>query len=454
MKPGLFSISYIQEILNSPRLKPLTQRIHPTLLLTVAKKVFDDFSREFRSAATEWRRPELAELVDKVFYRLQDALQTAPGLTVNGTGTVFPSFSTGRELWAPSVVEDMMWEIVGEKNEGDFIDRTTLENRITMILCRLTDAEDAMIFANPELANLAVLQSITPEREIVVARRDFYEKKNQTRLENLLQIFGNPRREVGAVNALTNEDYLDACNSHTGIIWMAFGQHSSRFYTRQKLASLREKSEQLQFPIFCELDFAPLIDLSSYFYEPLPTLADHIATGYDLIQCNGGQLIGGPDCGILLGTKAAIQRVRSAIFQRYTGAHRVVLTGLLKTLNLYQDADALTSIPILQTLSTPLANLKNRAERLLPQLAASPKITDLSIVEGNAELFPKSQLGTMPSWLIQMRPVSGTPQELAATLENQSPTLKVNFNPEKLFLNMKTISPAYDSLIPEIFENL
>ena len=65
----------------------------------------------------------------------------------------------------------------------------------------------------------------------------------------------------------------------------------------------------------------------------------------------------------------------------------MTLAALSATLQLYRNADeAEQSVPILQMLSTPIENLKLRAEKAAAQLGSSSKLKDITIVEDHSML--------------------------------------------------------------------
>ena len=51
-KNSSFSFAFLTEILSSPKVKPLAQRLHPSAVLGVMKNTFDDVSQELWSAAS------------------------------------------------------------------------------------------------------------------------------------------------------------------------------------------------------------------------------------------------------------------------------------------------------------------------------------------------------------------------------------------------------------------
>ena len=76
-KPTWFPFTYFYDVLNSPRVKPLAQRLHPSTVVEILKGVFDDARQELRYAVNSQRLPDVNELLEKVVARLDAAIDSA-----------------------------------------------------------------------------------------------------------------------------------------------------------------------------------------------------------------------------------------------------------------------------------------------------------------------------------------------------------------------------------------
>ena len=63
-KPTWFPFTYFYDVLNSPRVKPLAQRLHPSTVVEILKGVFDDARQELRYAVNSQRLPDVNELLE------------------------------------------------------------------------------------------------------------------------------------------------------------------------------------------------------------------------------------------------------------------------------------------------------------------------------------------------------------------------------------------------------
>src|SRR6185503_6867206 len=84
-----------------------------------------------------------------------------------------------------------------------------------------------------------------------------------------------------------------------------------------------------------------------------------------IVTMSGDKLLGGPQAGIILGSRAVLERVRKNPLTRSYRVDKLTLAALEATLGLYRDpARAIREIPVLAQLTAPVATLRERAERL------------------------------------------------------------------------------------------
>lgn len=451
-----FSYAFLSEILSSPKIKPLVQRLHPSATLPVLKSVFDDVSDELWSAVKEQRRPEINELIERAVVRLKDLIGIAEPLVVDARGRVCPN---DLERLAPCALEEGAWLLSEPQSEYSRKQDAQREKDLLTRLARLGGAEAAIVFPNAETARVAALNALAVSRKnLVVARRDLYQLDSGERLEDSFNVFPElERREVGACNAVSLADYARACDGNTGLIWRASGRWSpdGANVPVYELATLKGNASERAFAILGEVEFAPLIDLSEFMRTKVPTIADRLKSGYDVVLCNGAQLIGGPSCGLAFGARSWIESIKKTPIARFSKTNRVTLGMLGKTIALYDDrAAALENIPILRTLSTSPANLESRAKRLAAILETFSCVQYARYVEGTSTLCANAVFGTSPTRQIEVKLRGHSPAEFAAKLEKTSPRLLARWTQDVLVIDMKTLAPDQDVVVSELFERL
>ena len=96
--------------------------------------------------------------------------------------------------------------------------------------------------------------------------------------------------------------------------------------------------------------------------EDEPTVADGVSAGADLVLFSGDKLLGGPQCGIMVGTEKAIGRVEGDPLMRALRLDKMTLAALEATLRLASDADrAGARIPLWSMITMPVSKLSARA---------------------------------------------------------------------------------------------
>ncbi len=454
-KSSSFSYAFLTEILSSPKIKPYAQRLHPSAVLSVLKSAFDDVSQELWLAVSEQRRPDVNELIERIVGRLKSLLEIAEPLVMDARGRLFPN---SFERLASAAVEEGAWVLSEPQTEYSRRQDAMREKDLLARLARLGGAESAAVFPNCESARVAILQSIElAKRNVVVARRDMFELDSGERLEHAFDVFPNlERREVGACDSVTLEDYARACDANTGLIWRYFGRRSpdGRRVAASDVAQLLAR-DGYAFKIIGEIEFVPLIDLGEYFDATIPTVSDRLKTGFDLVLCDGAQLIGGPSCGLVFGSRTAIKAINATPTARYSKLNRVATAMLNKTLALYENREtALESIPALRALSTSQANLESRANRLAALLETYPFVQIARAVEGRSALCANATFGTSPTWLVEARLREYSPAEFAAMLEKTSPKLLLRWTRDVVLIDMKTLLPEQDLIVSDLFGSL
>lgn len=497
MKPGNFSIFSINELLASPRLRPVIERLHPASVLSTVKGVYEDVSEEMFSAASERRIPDLADLTEKILARLQDIERRGDRLIIDAGGVLFPTptfnYALGR-----TILDEMLWRLdfldtssaygegpgssVGSsgssvaarhtdgmgdspqaaRNDAPFSTAPTQEitpSTAARVVCSRIGAEDALFFPSPELAELCLFQTFGRDGAILTARRDMTEDRSGRRLADRLGYSSAPVIEVGASNSVRLSDYLSPPVRHPGID-VGLIYLSAELASGRRLALLPEEIHALSgmypdVPILLRCDYAPLVDLSHIFLDSVPTISELLATQVDMILFGSGQLIGGPACGILAGNKRYLDKIRSSSTADLFLPHPIDLAGMVKAFELYKNPQrAEQQIPVLRLLSLPIANLQNRAERLLPQFSRCRAVKEVTICRTAAYLTPDRRIGRLESVALAIKPEARSAAELAQALSVARPALVTSIEGDTLLLNLKTVSPEYDSLMVKIFEEL
>jgi L-seryl-tRNA(Ser) seleniumtransferase len=140
-------------------------------------------------------------------------------------------------------------------------------------------------------------------REIVIARGELVEIGDGFRIPELLAATGARLREVGATNRVHRRDYANAIGPDTGFVLKV---HPSNF-------QITGFTSAVSVPELSTLGPPLVVDIGSGLLAPEPMLPDEpdaataLAQGATLVTASGDKLLGGPQAGLLLGSRAAGQ---------------------------------------------------------------------------------------------------------------------------------------------------
>ena len=176
--------------------------------------------------------------------------------------------------------------------------------------------------------------------------------------------------------------------------------------SERELASL---ARQKDVPLISDLGSGSLINLSRYGLPSEPTVKDVIADGANIVTFSGDKLLGGPQVGIIVGSKKLIGQIKSNPLKRALRVDKTILAALLGTLRLYQDPASLSHrLPILRNLTRNADDIQALAHEIAPKFVtllsgiAVVTIEDCMSQIGSGAL----PLDLMPSSSVVLAPVA------------------------------------------------
>ncbi len=355
---------------------------------------------------------------------------------INASGVVLHT-GLGRARLAPSVVkrlQEVAASHVATEIDLDTGERGDRQDHVRGLLHSLTDAEDALVVNNCAAAVLLTLTALCKGREVILSRGQMIEIGGAFRMPDIVRESGCRLVEVGCTNKTRPSDYADAVTEESAAILRC---HPSNYrivgFTEEvSAAELRRTATEKGILLIDDMGNGCLIDLSQFGLAKEPTLPEVVAQGADIVTASADKLLGGPQAGLILGSKDMISRIKKHPLARAMRVDKLTLCALEETLRLYATGRQM-EIPTLASLAKPLQKIKQDAQRLKSAFAGQALLA-----QGYTEVGGGSAPGVgLPTWRVGLQ--ASDPVALARKLRLGKPSILPRIEKETVWLDPRTI---------------
>jgi L-seryl-tRNA(Ser) seleniumtransferase len=368
-------------LLQTPGVTALLQGAPRGLVVGAVRDTIDQARRDPRSTPVDDRA-----WTEAVARALAASQQLSLRPVLNGTGVILHT-NLGRAPLADSAIAAVARVASGYTNlEYDVAsgERGSRYVHCASLLMELTGAEDALVVNNGASALMLALNTAANGRECIVSRGELIEIGGSFRIPDIMAKSGARLVEVGTTNRTGIDDYTKAITTDTGAIAKVHRSNFSMdgFVAEATAVSLAELAGAHKLPLIHDLGSGLLLSLAQIGLTGEPTAGDAIRAGASMVTMSGDKLLGGPQAGLLIGSKQWIDRARSNPLTRAMRVDKLTLAALEATLALYRDPPrAMREVPVLMQLSATIDDLRARAAHIGTAL---PIHAEVSVVDSDA----------------------------------------------------------------------
>ncbi|MDA0283676.1 MAG: L-seryl-tRNA(Sec) selenium transferase [Planctomycetota bacterium] len=326
-------------------------------------------------------------------------------------------------------------------------DRRYRGYQLNVIWQLLTGCESSLIVNNNAAATLLTLQALCANREVIISRGELIEIGGSFRLPEVFELSGAILREVGTTNRTSLRDYERAIGPDTAAIMHV---HTSNyrvvgFTSKPDDADMFALAREYGVLAIDDIGSGALFDTTEAGLPYEPTFQHSIAAGADVVLGSGDKLLGGPQCGIIIGSDDAVAKVRNHPLARAVRVDKLTLAALGATLESYTRDEARSEIPTQAMLFATAEELQQRAETIVAEIADVPGLS-LSIRDDVAQVgggsLPTVEL---PTVVIALRHQKLSADELARRLRTGRIGVFVRIQNDEVLLDVRSVLPEDDS---------
>ena len=373
---------------------------------------------------------------------------------INGTGTILHT-NLGRALFSKELIEHLQNSLCGYSNlEFDLKtgERGSRYSHVEDLIAKVTGAEAALVVNNNAAAVMLCLNEFSKNTEVIISRGELVEVGGSFRIPDIMELSSAKLVEVGTTNRTHLADYQKAINENTSMLLKVHtsNYHISGFTKSVSNKEIAELAKEHRIISMEDLGSGVLIDFSKYGQKKEPTIFESLNSGIDLTTFSGDKLLGGPQCGVIIGKRELISKLKKNQFLRAFRVCKMTISALEFTFKQYVDEKvAIEKNPTLNRILEPIGEVFKRAEilkNLLKDIEIDSEIIETKAIIGGGSM-PDA---TIDSYGVAITSLDGKQVETAFLKEDTPIVGRVQNN--QFFIDLKTIHSDEYSIIIKNFK--
>ncbi len=327
-------------------------------------------------------------------------------------------------------------------------------------LAQHAKVDSAWLASSFSLAIQIVFQGLGVSGDACIASSDTVQLRGNHRILDCAKSAGLPVTVVGAANATTVSDFELALAENPNIQTLLYVVTSpsdvtaagSRLPLSEMVTLAKLHSKKL---VIIAPDLS-IVDLTPYGMTDWPSLPALTEKGGDLWIVPGDRLMCGPEIGLVFGTKRAVADVTKHAWSAAASANSLSVYWMASVLDVAASTErAEQELPVLNLLSTSIANLEGRAARMLPQLIATGQVASGEVVATFSRLDENASASfSIPSVALSLVPVAQTATQLVEKLSHATPAVFATCVDDRVILNLRTLGAHQDASLVDAFAGL
>ena len=454
----------VSELLLTAPLRAVVESHGPEAVVRVCRAALEKMREEI--AGGDCTQALLAERIEALPLAIAKELERGPSYSlrpvINATGVVLHT-NLGRAPLSREALDHAAEVACGYSNlelDLESGERGKRDVHVESLLVELLGEElgnaaykethRAIVVNNCAAATFLALHALAKGREVIVSRGELIEIGGGFRIPQILEESGAVLKEVGTTNRTRIGDYERAITTNTAVLLRVHPSNFSMegFVERAPLEDLIALGESARIPVFEDQGTGLIEGLEAFGVGGEPVFVKSVAAGCDLVAASGDKLLGGPQCGILLGRKQLIDQIRQDPLFRTYRVDKMAYAVLEATLHQYL-ARRTSEIPILRILGVSAEEIATRCARVAeavktPGLQVEVIATESVLGGGTA---PKARV---KSFAVAIRHQDRSAGDLLRSLREGDLPVIARIEDDRVVLDLRTVDESHDAALVRI----
>ena len=452
MNELLRQLPSITDILAQAEIQDLLVNIRQDTVVAAARDVLDSIRRDIL-ADNDPTPPSLEAITQSTIAALQLYQATTLKPVINATGILLHT-GLGRAP-LPAVALEAITQIgQGYASVEINLQSGKRSNRAAAVenkLRHLFGCEAATVVNNNAGATLLALSALADGKQAIVSRGELVEIGGSFRMPDVMNASGTQMCEVGTTNKTRAVDYANAINGNTAVLMKIHcsNYHIAGFSESATIAELAAVAHDHDLLLVDDIGSGAFFDYTKFGIQQEPMPVQSLRDGADVVLFSGDKLLGGPQCGIIIGKQDCLDRINKHPLMRALRLDKTIYAALSATLDIYLGPHPEQHIPLLRLLTESIDQLQQRAEATAKVIQENSSdeltvetVSDTTYLGGGS--VPGQEIATV---CIILEHQSISPDEISKRLRTCKTPLLGRIHDNRFTIDFRSVFASEDSSV-------
>ena len=431
--------------------------IHENYLKILINKELDYFRKKIIS---EDNKIEKDQIIDTIITKIAIKSSSSIVNIINGTGIVLHT-GLGRAPFNGERLKEVADKLDGYINLEFDVSKNKRGDRQSHIdehLASICGSESSLVVNNNAAAVLLSINALASGSEVICSRGQIVEIGGSFRISEIIEKSGAILKEVGTTNRTHINDYEKAISDKTKLLlWVHTSNYVVKGYTKEvALEEIVKLGKNNNIPVLADLGSGTFLSLDKYGIPTEIPIIDVVRKGPDIILFSGDKMLGGPQSGIILGSKNIIDLIKSNTLYRTMRCDKITIILLDQIIRSYRIHGFSKLNLTLSLLTSTRGKLKNTAGDIIKKLPAK-KIKTLgisiedSLVETGSGSLPEKNIESIT---LKFKSTSFSANKLSLLFREGDIPVIGYIHKNSFFIDLKAVLPSQVSNLIRAIKNI